>query len=302
MQLADVRSVVAFGGGTGLGRLLASLAFLGDRLVGVVATTDNGGSTGRLRAATGCIAWGDLRHCFNQICAEPTLGRLLFEYRFGDSGDLSGHNLGNLILLALDQLTARPLDAINLVRELLDVEPRLLPMSEDPSQLLAVGSDGETVEGEVSVAEMQSVPTRLWLEPPATAPTEVLEAIATADLILLGPGSFITSIVPSLLVDAIRDAVRDAPCPRVLVANLAAEPGPVGALSLAEQLAWMDSTLGARLVDAVLWPRSQDPGIGAGGPITVHTADLADALAPMRHDAAKLAAGLAALFARLSPR
>lgn len=268
----------------------------------MVATTDNGGSTGRLRAATGCIAWGDLRHCFNQICKEPTLGRLLFEYRFGDSGDLSGHNLGNLILLALDQLTARPLDAINLVRELLDVEPRLLPMSEDPSQLLAMGSAGETVEGEVAVAEMQSVPTKLWLDPPATAPPEVLEAIAVADLILLGPGSFITSIVPSLLVDAIRDAVRDARCPRVLVANLAPEPGPVGALSLAEQLSWMEATLGGRLVDAVLWPRSQALGAAPAEAVTIHAADLADALAPMRHDAAKLAAGLEALFPLLSRR
>jgi len=125
-RLQHARSVVAFGGGTGLGRLMSALSFLGDRLVGVVTTTDDGGSTGRLRSAAGCIAWGDLRHCFNQICTESTLSRLLFEYRFVDSGELSGHNLGNLMLLALDQLTARPLDAVNLVREFLGVAPREL--------------------------------------------------------------------------------------------------------------------------------------------------------------------------------
>jgi uncharacterized cofD-like protein len=217
-MLRALDSVVAFGGGTGLGRLLSSLSFLGSRLCGVVTTTDDGGSTGRLRAATGCIAWGDLRHCFNQICTEPTLGRLLFEYRFIDSGELSGHNLGNLMLLALDQLTARPVDAVNLVRDLLDVEPRLLPMSETPTALVAEGKNGVLRRGETTVADMTELPRRLWVDPDVSATPEVVEAIESADLILMGPGSFITSVMPSLLVDEIRGAVAAARCPRVLIA------------------------------------------------------------------------------------
>jgi uncharacterized cofD-like protein len=256
-MLSAVRSVVAFGGGTGLGRLLSALAPLGDRLVGVVTTTDDGGSTGRLRAATGSIAWGDLRNCFNQLCREPTLGRLLFEYRFVDSGELSGHNLGNLMLLALDQLTARPLDAVNLVRDLLEVQPRLLPMSEEPAALVAEAAGGERVAGETAVDALPAPPRRLWLEPAVEAPPEILEAIAGADLILMGPGSFVTSVMPSLLVEPIRASVAAAACPRVLIANLAVEHGPTGALPLKEQLTWMQRILGTTLVDAVLWPSSR---------------------------------------------
>lgn len=294
-MLDALRSVVCFGGGTGLGRLLSSLSFLGDRLTGVVSTTDDGGSTGRLRTATGCIAWGDLRHCFNQICIEPTLGRLLFEYRFAGSGELSGHNLGNLMLLALDQLTARPLDAVNLVRDFLDVAPRLLPMSEEPTSLEAAGPAGERVHGETAVAEMGELPVRLWLEPEVHATPEVLEAIRGAELILMGPGSFITSVMPSLLVEAIRAEVLAARCPRLLLGNLAPEPGPVGRQSLGEQLDWMERVLGARLVDAVLWPASRP--LGPRPPVVAHIAELAGDEG--RHDRDRLAAALAAVLREL---
>lgn len=299
-MLRDVRSVVAFGGGTGLGRLLSALADLEERLVGVVTTTDDGGSTGRLRRATGTIAWGDLRNCFNQICREPTLGRLLFEYRFADSGELTGHNLGNLILLALDQLTARPLDAVNLVRDLLQVKPRLVPMSEEPASLEAEDADGRRISGETTVDAMAAPPRRLWLEPAVEATPEVLEAIAGADLILMGPGSFVTSVMPSLLVEAIRAAVVAATCPRVLIANLRPEQGPTGGLSLRQQLAWMEQILGAPLVDAVLWPASRpltaeerpDP------PVIVQIAELAAPHGVHRRE--RLVAELGALLARWS--
>lgn len=287
-MLGELSSVVCFGGGTGLGRLLSALSFLGDRLTGVVTTTDDGGSTGRLRSATGCIAWGDLRHCFNQICTEPTLGRLLFEYRFADSGELSGHNLGNLMLLALDQLTARPLDAVNLVRDFLDVAPRLLPMSEEPTSLEAEGPDAAPVHGETAVAEMDALPGRLWLEPEVEATPEVLEAIAGAELILMGPGSFVTSVLPSLLVPAIRAAVVAARCPRLLIANLTPEPGPVGRLTLVQQLAWMEQVLHQPVVDAVLWPASRP--LDRQPEVWVHVADVAGDAG--RHDRQRLAAAL----------
>jgi uncharacterized cofD-like protein len=297
-MLNELRSIVAFGGGTGLGRLLSALAPVGDRLTGVVATTDDGGSTGRLRSATGCIAWGDLRHCFNQICTEPTLGRLLFEYRFVDSGELTGHNLGNLMLLALDQLTARPLDAVRLVRDFLEVEPRLLPMSEEPAALEAEGPTGERATGETTVAEADWLPARLWLEPEVPATPEVIEAVSGADLILMGPGSFVTSVLPALLLPPIRQAVRRCGCPRVLIANVAPEPGPVGRLTLCEQLGWMEGILGGRLVDAVLWPTSRP--LRERPPLPVHIVDVADS--PRHHHRARLAAALAAMLPNLCRR
>ena len=112
---------MALGGGHGLGRVLSSLSFLKERLTGVVATTDNGGSTGRIRHQHGGIAWGDLRNCLTQITIKPTIASALFEYRFAGQGELSGHNLGNLILKALEDMKIRPLDGLNLVRDLLHV-------------------------------------------------------------------------------------------------------------------------------------------------------------------------------------
>lgn len=294
-MLGDMGSVVAFGGGTGLGRVLSALAFLEDRLTGVVSTTDDGGSTGRLRAATGCIAWGDLRNCFNQMCTAPTLGRLLFEFRFVDAGELSGHNLGNLMLLALDQLTARPLDAVNLVREFLQVKPRLLPMSEQSASLEAVTARGVRVSGETAISRLAELPNRLWLAPEVKATPEVVQAVERADLILLGPGSFVTSVLPSLLVDQVRDAVARARCPRILIANLAAEPGPVGSLTLRGQLAWMELVLGCRLVDAVLWPEHRPCEELPEAPV-----ELAPLATPEgAHDRARLVQALSDLLARL---
>ena len=92
-------NVVAIGGGHGLGRVLSALSFMGPRLTGIVATTDNGGSTGRLRREQDCIAWGDLRNCLSQLASRPSVGSLLFEYRFAGDSELTNHNLGNLILL-----------------------------------------------------------------------------------------------------------------------------------------------------------------------------------------------------------
>lgn len=296
--LRNIRSVVAFGGGTGLGRLLSSLSALGDELTGVVTTTDDGGSTGRLRRSSDCIAWGDLRNCFNQVCTEPTLGRLLFEYRFTDSGELSGHNLGNLMLLALDQITARPLDAVNLVRDLLDVKPRLIPMSEEPTSLEGEGPAGQHVSGELAVDAMSALPRRIWLEPAVAATPEVLDAIADAELILLGPGSFITSVLPSLLVPAIRDAVAAASSPRVLLANLAPEAGPMRGLGLRKQLEWMNQMLGVELVDAVLWPRSRPLHDRPSMPVL--EADVVDETG--RHHRVKTVAALATLLDQLRQR
>ena len=116
-HLDDIKHIVAIGGGHGLGRVLSALSFMKERLTGIVTTTDNGGSTGRIRQEQGGIAWGDLRNCLNQIIIEPSTASALFEYRFTGEGELSGHNLGNLMLKALEDMHIRPIEAINLIRE-----------------------------------------------------------------------------------------------------------------------------------------------------------------------------------------
>ena len=176
-NINDFDRVVAIGGGHGMGRVLSSLSFLGQRLTGIVTTTDDGGSTGRLRKSQECIAWGDLRNCLNQLVTTPSIGSQLFEHRFTGRGELAGHNLGNLMLLALDNLCVRPLDAIKLISDMLKIESQLLPMSEFPTDLCAHTVCGDQILGEVSIDQLTTPPRALSLNPVVPATREAIDAL-----------------------------------------------------------------------------------------------------------------------------
>ncbi len=250
---ADLDRVVALGGGHGLGRVMSSLSSLGSRLTGIVTTTDNGGSTGRIRRSEGGIAWGDMRNCLNQLITEPSVASAMFEYRFGGNGELSGHNLGNLMLKALDHLSVRPLEAINLIRNLLKVDALLIPMSEQPVDLMATDADGHFIYGEVNIDQLAHPPQELMLYPKSHATREAVEAIAEADLILIGPGSFYTSLMPLLLLEDMDQALRRTPAPVVYIGNLGRELSVAAAsLTLKEKLEIMEQRVGKRIIDAVV--------------------------------------------------
>ncbi len=250
---ADLDRVVALGGGHGLGRVMSSLSSLGSRLTGIVTTTDDGGSTGRIRRSEGGIAWGDMRNCLNQLITEPSVASAMFEYRFGGNGELSGHNLGNLMLKALDHLSIRPLEAINLIRSLLKVDALLIPMSEQPVDLMATDADGHFIYGEVNIDQLASPPQELMLYPKSHATREAVEAIAEADLILIGPGSFYTSLMPLLLLEDMDQALRRTPAPVVYIGNLGRELSVAAAsLTLNEKLEIMEQRVGKRIIDAVV--------------------------------------------------
>jgi uncharacterized cofD-like protein len=250
---ADLDRVVALGGGHGLGRVMSSLSSLGSRLTGIVTTTDNGGSTGRIRRAEGGIAWGDMRNCLNQLITEPSVASAMFEYRFGGNGELSGHNLGNLMLKALDHLSVRPLEAINLIRNLLKVDAALIPMSEVPVDLMAIDDEGHEIYGEVNIDQLKLPPKELMLTPSVPTTREAVQAIAEADLILIGPGSFYTSLMPILLLDEMAQALRRTPAPMVYIGNLGRELSPAAAsLLLKDKLEIMEHYVGKRVIDAVV--------------------------------------------------
>ena len=249
---ADLDRVVALGGGHGLGRVMSSLSSLGSRLTGIVTTTDNGGSTGRIRRSEGGIAWGDMRNCLNQLITEPSVASTMFEYRFGGNGELSGHNLGNLMLKALDHLSVRPLEAINLIRNLLKVEASLIPMSEQPVDLMAIDSEGHEIYGEVNIDQLALPPQELMLTPSVSATREAVQAIAEADLILIGPGSFYTSLLPILLLPEIAQALRRTPAQMVYIENLGREHSPAGHLTLGDRLALLEHYIGKPVIDAVI--------------------------------------------------
>ncbi|MCA7014338.1 uridine diphosphate-N-acetylglucosamine-binding protein YvcK [Dickeya dadantii] len=261
--LAELDRVVALGGGHGLGRVMSSLSFLGSRLTGIVTTTDNGGSTGRIRRSEGGIAWGDTRNCLNQLITVPSVASAMFEYRFSGNGELSGHNLGNLMLKAMDHLSVRPLEAINLIRNLLKVDARLIPMSEQPVDLLAIDALGNPVYGEVAVDQLATLPQDLMLYPAAPATQEALTAIAEADLILIGPGSFLTSLMPPLLLADLAQSLHDARAPVVYIGNLGDEQSQIATrLTLAQKLQLIESKIDRRIIDAVVVaPRADTRGV-----------------------------------------
>ncbi|MFM5508712.1 uridine diphosphate-N-acetylglucosamine-binding protein YvcK [Aeromonas rivipollensis] len=292
-NINDFDRVVAIGGGHGMGRVLSSLSFLGTRLTGIVTTTDDGGSTGRLRKSQECIAWGDLRNCLNQLVTEPSIGSQLFEYRFTGRGELAGHNLGNLMLLALDNLCVRPLDAIRLISDMLHIAPSLLPMSEHPTDLCAHTVCGDQILGEVSIDQLTTPPRALSLNPVVPATREAIDALSQADMIILGPGSFLTSIMPPLLLNEVAEAIRGSGAIVVFISNLVAENGPAGKLTLSHQHRWLEERIGQGRIDAILAPE------GHGAPELQHClvqASLGEAALPHRHDRLKLRQALDAVI------
>lgn len=251
--LTDLDRVVALGGGHGLGRVMSALSPLGSRLTGIVTTTDNGGSTGRIRRSEGGIAWGDMRNCLNQLITEPSVASAMFEYRFNGNGELAGHNLGNLMLKALDHLSVRPLEAINLIRSMLKVRAFLIPMSEQPVDLAATDNEGNDIYGEVNVDRLREMPQHLFLEPRVSATREAIEAIEEADLILIGPGSFMTSLMPLLLLEELTQALKRSTAHTIYIGNLAKELSPAAAaLTLPQKLLMMETAVGKKIIDALV--------------------------------------------------
>ncbi|WP_345337452.1 uridine diphosphate-N-acetylglucosamine-binding protein YvcK [Ferrimonas pelagia] len=267
-------NLVVFGGGHGLAKVLAALAPLEQRLTAVVATTDNGGSTGRLRDEFGGIAWGDLRHCLESLVPADSVGRLLLNHRFQGSGTLAGHSLGNLMLLGLNELCVEPEDAIAVLAGMLGVQSHLLPMSAQTTELAAEDHTGQIIVGETQIDALSSPPKRLFLMPEVDTSPALLDTIEQADWLVLGPGSVLTSIMPALLIPAIRHAVNNSSAKLILIDNLQPEAGTLQHWQPHEIHRWMAEQIG-RQPDAILhhgcqsqqghhyfWPLSNQPKAG----------------------------------------
>ena len=295
-HLTDL-NVVALGGGHGLGRVLSALSFLRENLTGIVATTDNGGSTGRIRSQQGGIAWGDLRNCLTQIIVKPTVASALFEYRFPGNGELGGHNLGNLILKALENMQIRPLEGLNLVRDLLHVRAFLIPMSETPVDLGACLANRHIL-GEVAVDALEELPLGLFLEPEVQATPEALLAIEKADVILLGPGSFFTSIMPNLLIPALAERINQSSAKVIFIDNIGIEHSIVSHLTLADRVQWIEKAIGSPRVNGVITTPTEEAPLPDH--LCVLRRDLSAEDVYYRHDRYKLSKAINDLVALIS--
>jgi uncharacterized cofD-like protein len=324
-------AAVALGGGHGLHATLSALRLLGDRgtlgeaVTAVVTVADDGGSSGRLRRELGLLPPGDLRMALDALASDDAAvhrWRALVQHRFGGTGALAGHAVGNLLLAGLMEVLGDPVAALDEVAAMLGLRGRVLPMSCDPLDIEAeVTGLGDVehgngaahrIRGQVAVASTPGRVQRVWLRPdrPRACP-EALEAVRTADVLLLGPGSWFTSVLPHVLVPELRDALIASPARRIVVLNLAPEPGETAGFSPEQHLAVLSQHAPALRVDAVLADvaavpvpdrlhRAAAAMLSPGG--RVHLAPVAADPAVPRHDPAALADALGAVLAELDAR
>ena len=244
LQVESPLRVVAIGGGTGLSSLLRALKREATRardpwrLTGIVAVSDDGGSSGRLREELGGIPPGDLRNCLAALTREDSILSDLLNYRFKGDGSLAGHSLGNLMLWALADLSGNWVRAIRQLSSILVTAGHLYPATATPVTLCAEDGAGNRLMGESAINHARPPLKRLWLEPQDAEPLpESVLASLRADLVLLAPGSLHTSTIANLLIPELREAVDRSGAPVVYVANLMTEPGESHGLDLEAHVA-----------------------------------------------------------------
>jgi uncharacterized cofD-like protein len=287
-QAGGLPRIVAIGGGTGLPNVLRGLRpliFAGeragpasrDRLVAIVATSDDGGSSGRLRAEFKMIPPGDIRNCLTALSDDRALLADLFQYRFGSGDGLNGHALGNLVLTALADVTRDFAYAVELAARVVGAQGTVLPVTHEVLTLVAEFEDGRVLSGETAIAGGGGRIARVWLLPEHPRPLPIAcDFVREADVIVAGPGSLYTSILPPLLVPALAAAIRQSPATRVLVANLMTEPGETDDYSVLEHVLTIERHLGAQLFDYVIYNTSPVPeplaaGYAERGAKPIHT-------------------------------
>ncbi|MDO5747530.1 MAG: uridine diphosphate-N-acetylglucosamine-binding protein YvcK [Actinomycetaceae bacterium] len=236
-------AVVAFGGGHGLSATLRALRHVTRRLTAIVTVADDGGSSGRLRHELGILPPGDLRMALASLCDDSQWGltwRDAMQHRFHSRGDLDYHALGNLLIATMWDMLDDTVEGLDWVAKLLGCHGRVLPMASVPVDIYAdVDFDGElrVVHGQSHVAATEGKVVNVHMTPSSPpAPIEALMAIEEAEFVVLGPGSWYTSVIPHLLSQQLHDALKKTSAKKILVANLAAQKGETEGLSVADHL------------------------------------------------------------------
>ncbi len=258
--------VVAIGGGTGLSMLLRGVKRYTSNITAIVTVGDDGGSSGRLREEMGILPPGDIRNCIAALGDDEDLITELFQYRFKTGEGLEGHSFGNLFLTALCSITGNMVKAIKESASVLNIRGVVLPATLDDMKLGAEFEDGRIIHGESNIPEAHGQIKRLFTEPKnCQALPEAIDAIGDADLIILGPGSLYTSVIPNLLVNGIVDAVLKAKAKKIYVCNIMTQPGETTDYTVASHInALFKHAGGKKIVDAVLVNNSLPDNISEG--------------------------------------
>ena len=298
--------IVSIGGGHGLSTLLRGLKTYTRNLTAIVTVADDGGSSGRLRESFGILPPGDIRNCLAALSNDEEMLTQLFRYRFSGASGLDGHSFGNLFITALAELTGSFEEAIAESGRVLSVSGRVLPSTLHDVKLVADVQlpnvpNQVRVLGESSIPKVAGQIRRLWLEPndaPAFPPA--LKAILNADMIVVGPGSLYTSLLPNLLVQDLLGAIRASRALKVYICNIATQSGETDLYSCSDHVRALEEHIGKDLFDIVLCNDNYEGQLNEDSQWVptdekimedsrLHCADLSDASHPWRHDSAKLA-------------
>lgn len=306
---SDTR-IVAIGGGTGLSTLLRGLKHHSLNLTAIVTVADDGGSSGRLRESLGIHPPGDFRQCIAALADTEPLMEALFQYRFGQ-GELGGHAFGNLFLAAMSGITGSFENGLRAASKVLAVSGRIMPSTLAHVTLFAELADDSVMKGESQVPTGPAPIRRVFIEPAAPpAFPEAVNAILTADLVILGPGSLYTSVLPNLLVPDIAAALGATRAPVVYVANVATQPGETDGYSLSDHLRALERHIPPGIIDRVLVNANLEPPLPPSAPVSrvlphlepapepaprLVKADLVNPLVPTHHDPRRLAEAVMAL-------
>lgn len=226
MRLNDGPAIVVIGGGTGLSVLLKGLKQYTDQLTAIVTVSDDGGSSGRLRTELGVLPPGDIRSCLVALAETENLMDKVFQHRFKQGEGISGHNLGNLLMVAMTEITGDFVSAIKEVSKVLAVRGQVIPATLESVNLGAEMDDGALIIGETAIRQYQHNINRLFLIPEKCLPVQAgIDAILAADAIVIGPGSLYTSIIPNLLVEGVTEAMMQSPAVKIYVSNIMTEQG-----------------------------------------------------------------------------
>jgi len=310
--LARGPRIVAIGGGTGLSTLLRGLKGYSANITAVVAVADDGGSSGRLRQQLGIVPPGDIRNCIAALAdAEPLMTQLM-QYRFPSGSGLDDHAFGNLFIAAMTAVTGDFEEAVRESNRVLAVRGQVLPATSVPLNLSARLASGKTLYGQVGIATADEPIEQVFIEPADVRATgEALERILEAEMIVLGPGSLFSSVLPNLLISDVRDALAASAGLKAYVCNVATQPGETQSMTASAHLEALFNHVGEDLIDYVILNRNTDARRPEGWrsepvevdvrrleelPVVIVEEDVIDPANAHRHDPAKLAAALMRLL------
>ncbi|MFA7652712.1 MAG: YvcK family protein, partial [Candidatus Omnitrophota bacterium] len=242
--------VVVIGGGTGLSVLLTGLKHFTTNLSAIVTVADDGGSSGRIREEFGMLPPGDIRNCLVALADAPALMRDLFQFRFSTNSELAGHSFGNLFITVMTQLTGDFEKAIKETSKVLALRGQVIPSTLNKVVLVAEHKDGSTTVGENQIPKTKRSINKVYLNPAHSSATpDAIKAIKEARIIVLGPGSLYTSIIPNLLIPEISEAVASSQALKVYVCNAMTQPGETDGFSASEHIGVLTSHSHSRILD-----------------------------------------------------